>query len=59
MVKSALIIIIMLLTSGCAWLAQHPQVEADLEQEGIDVAKDTEKVVEDIIAPTPIKGTTP
>ena len=44
--------------SSCAWLAQHPQVEADLKKEGIDVAKDTEQVVEDIIstapAPTPV-----
>lgn len=51
MVKSALIIIIMLLTSGCAWLAQHPQVEADLEQECIDIAKDNGKVIEDAIQP--------
>lgn len=51
--KKIALIPILLAMSSCSWLALHPQVEADLEQEGIDVAKHTEKVVEDIIAPAP------
>jgi len=43
--------------SSCAWLAVHPQVEADLKKEGIDVAKDTEQVVEDIISTAPANAT--
>jgi hypothetical protein len=49
--KYLAILSLAILCTSCAWLAQHPQVEADLQQEGIDVAKDTEKVVEDVILP--------
>lgn len=51
--KYLVILCLAALCSSCAWLAVHPQVEADLKKEGIDVAKDTEKVVEDIIESAP------
>lgn len=47
------ILCLAILCSSCTYLAQHPQVESDLKQEGVDVAKDTEKVVEDIIDAAP------
>ena len=53
MIKYALFSLLAFSMTSCAWLATHPQVEADLEQEGIDVARDSEKVVEDVIAPAP------
>jgi hypothetical protein len=54
-----LILALCLFCSSCAWLATHPQVEADLEQEGIDIVRDTEKVVEDIIVSPAAPAQTP
>lgn len=57
MTKFALISVLALCMSSCAYLATHQQVEADLQKEAIDVAKDTEKVVEDIIDTAPATPT--
>ena len=51
--KYLMILSLSMFCSSCAYLATHPQVVADLKQEGMDVAKDSEKVVEDIIETAP------
>jgi len=51
--KYFLSLVLAFLYSSCSYLAMHPQVEADLKKEGVDVAKDTEKVVEDVIDSAP------
>ena len=39
----------LLLFSSCTWLMQHPQIEADLKQEGKDITRDTAKTIDDLI----------
>lgn len=48
--KYFIVLTLSIFCSSCAWIAAHPQLEADLKKEGIDMAKDTEKVIEDAIS---------